>query len=61
VKSDLLLEIYRIFREQKIEMPFPQRDLHIRSVEAPFVVTSSAIHGADAKPMGGATAGGSVA
>jgi small-conductance mechanosensitive channel len=38
VKSDLLMEILRVFREQKIEMPFPQRDLHIRSVDAPFVI-----------------------
>jgi small-conductance mechanosensitive channel len=40
VKSDLMLEIFRAFREQKIEMPFPQRDLHIRSVDAPFVVAN---------------------
>ena len=38
VKSDLMLEILRVFREQKIEMPFPQRDLHIRSVDAPFTI-----------------------
>jgi small-conductance mechanosensitive channel len=42
VKSDLLIEIFRVFREQKIEMPFPQRDLHIRSVEAPFVISAPA-------------------
>lgn len=38
IKSDLLMEIFRVFREQKIEMPFPQRDLHIRSVAAPFAM-----------------------
>jgi len=38
VKSDLMLEVLRIFREQKIEMPNPQRDVHIRSVDAPFVI-----------------------
>jgi small-conductance mechanosensitive channel len=37
VKSDLLLEVLRVFREQKIELPFPQRDLHIRSMAAPFL------------------------
>jgi small-conductance mechanosensitive channel len=42
VKSDLLIEIFRVFREQKIEMPFPQRDLHIRSVEAPLVISAPA-------------------
>jgi small-conductance mechanosensitive channel len=40
VKSSLLIEIFRVFREQKIEMPFPQRDLHIRSVEAPLVISA---------------------
>jgi len=29
VQSDLLLDIDRRFRELKIEIPFPQRDLHI--------------------------------
>ena len=42
VKSDLLLEILRVFREQKIEMPFPQRDLHIRSVDAPLMIAGPA-------------------
>jgi small-conductance mechanosensitive channel len=42
VKSDLLFEILRVFREQKIEMPFPQRDLHIRSVGAPFMIPAPA-------------------
>jgi small-conductance mechanosensitive channel len=46
VKSDLMLEILRVFREQKIEMPFPQRDLHIRSVDAPFMIAGAAGIGA---------------
>ncbi|HXZ13280.1 MAG TPA: mechanosensitive ion channel domain-containing protein [Candidatus Sulfotelmatobacter sp.] len=45
VKSDLMLEILRVFREQKIEMPGPQRDLHIRSVDAPFVISGPAASG----------------
>lgn len=56
VKSDLLAEIYRVFREQKIEMPFQQRDLHIRSVDAPFVVTSAATRGAEPMAAGGSAA-----
>ena len=35
IKSDLFLEVFRVFREKNIDMPFPQRDIHIRSVEAP--------------------------
>ena len=33
VKSDLHREIDRLFREAQIEIPFPQRDLHVRSVD----------------------------
>jgi small-conductance mechanosensitive channel len=32
VKSELHQEIDRRFREAKIEIAFPQRDLHLRSV-----------------------------
>jgi small-conductance mechanosensitive channel len=39
LKSDLFLEILRVFREQKIEMPFPQQDIHVRSVDMPLVVS----------------------
>jgi small-conductance mechanosensitive channel len=31
VKSDVLLEIWERFRQQGIRVPFPQRDLHIRT------------------------------
>jgi len=33
VKSDVLLRVWDKFREHGIEIPFPQRDLHIRSSE----------------------------
>lgn len=33
IKSDLLLFIDRRFREAGVEIPFPQRDLHLRSVD----------------------------
>ena len=46
VKSDLMLEIFRVFREQKIEMPCPQRDLHVRSVDVPFVIANPPERGA---------------
>jgi small-conductance mechanosensitive channel len=42
VKSDLMVEIFRVFREQKIDMPFPQRELRIRSFDAPLVIANPA-------------------
>lgn len=39
IKSDLFFDVFRVFREQNIEMPFPQRDIHIRSVDAPVAFT----------------------
>jgi potassium-dependent mechanosensitive channel len=39
VKSDLLLYIDRRFRETGVEIPFPQRDLHLRSVDGKVVNT----------------------
>ncbi len=52
LKSNLLFEIFRIFREQKIELPFPQRDLHIRSVDAPFVVSTPMSRGTSSASAG---------
>src|SRR6202046_4450655 len=38
LKSDLCAEILRVFREKKIEMPFPQRDLRVRSIDGPLMI-----------------------
>jgi small-conductance mechanosensitive channel len=32
IASKVLVEISRLLAESKIEIPFPQRDLHIRSM-----------------------------
>ena len=34
LKSDLYFAIFAAFHELGIEIPFPQRDLHVRSVDA---------------------------
>ena len=33
LKSEILFEVFRVFRENGIEIPFPQRDLHIKQNE----------------------------
>ncbi len=35
LKSRLYFEIFRKFRENNIEIPFPQRDLHVKNTEFP--------------------------
>jgi small-conductance mechanosensitive channel len=41
VRSELNQGIDRKFRERGIEIPFPQRDLHLRSVDPPVTMTLS--------------------
>ena len=36
LKSNLYYAIFRVFSEHNIEIPFPQRDLHVRSIAAPI-------------------------
>jgi len=40
LKSDLFMEIFRVFREKKIEMPFPQQDVRVRSIDAPLLIAN---------------------
>jgi small-conductance mechanosensitive channel len=39
--SDLYFAIFDTFREQGIEIPFPQRDLHLKSVSRPILVSKT--------------------
>jgi small-conductance mechanosensitive channel len=39
LKSDLYFALFQRFAEAKIELPFPQRDLHLRSADVPLAVT----------------------
>jgi len=36
LRSDLYFRIFAVFREHSIEIPFPQRDLHLRSSSLPW-------------------------
>ena len=38
IRSDINCAIVRKFRENKVEIPFPQRDLHLRSAEQPITI-----------------------
>jgi small-conductance mechanosensitive channel len=40
LKSDLYFSIFRTFGQHGVEIPFPQRDLHIRSVDASISLAS---------------------
>lgn len=40
LKSDMFMEIFRVFREKKIEMPYPQQDVRVRSIDAPLVIAN---------------------
>ena len=55
VTHDILLEIDRSFREHGIEIPFPQRDVHVRMSELSSP-TPAQSDGAGAENNGGVTA-----
>jgi small-conductance mechanosensitive channel len=40
LRSDLYFAIFDLFKQQNIEIPFPQRDLHLRSVSVPIQLSS---------------------
>jgi small-conductance mechanosensitive channel len=40
LKSDLYFAVFRAFKESGIEVPFPQRDLHLRSASATLRIDS---------------------
>jgi potassium-dependent mechanosensitive channel len=47
IKSEILFSIFRVFKENGIEIPFPQRDLHLRSVDPEILLRNG---GGDTKP-----------
>jgi len=36
IRSEVLIAVWKAFKEHNIEIPFPQRDLHIKSSEVPL-------------------------
>lgn len=41
IKSDIRFEIIRLLKENNIEIPFPQNDIHLRSIDEDFVFNIS--------------------
>ena len=41
VRSEVLLAVWKAFREHDIQIPFPQRDLHIKSDHLPQALQES--------------------
>ena len=48
LKSEIGLAVFRALRQAGIEIPFPQRDLHVRSIESALLVESSGKDGISA-------------
>ena len=44
LKSDLYFAIFRLFQQEGIEIPFPQRDLHLRSISVPIPLSRGSLH-----------------
>jgi len=40
IKSEILFSIFRVFKDNNIEIPFPQHDLHLRSVDTEILLRS---------------------
>jgi small-conductance mechanosensitive channel len=45
LKSDLYFTLFKMFTEHGIELPFPQRDLHLRSSDIPLPYTGPEMKG----------------
>ena len=40
IRSDLYFAMFRAFREHGIEIPYPQRDIHLRSADVPVTIST---------------------
>jgi small-conductance mechanosensitive channel len=50
LKSDLYFALFKLFAENGIELPFPQRDLHLRSSDIPLSFGGNAAAAAGNRP-----------
>ena len=40
IKSAILLKVWQLFKENNIEIPYPQRDLHIKTIQGANPLTT---------------------
>ncbi len=52
ITSDIYFKVFAAFKREDIEIPFPQRDLHLRSSSVPFAVDPSGHREPSADPSG---------
>lgn len=52
VRSDILMAVWRLFRENDVQIPFPQQDLHIRDSDG-LRQLAEALKGRDTVPQSG--------
>lgn len=57
LKSDLYFAVFQTFGQHGVEIPFPQRDLHLKSVEAPIPLASVAAPSSSADSINRKSAG----
>jgi small-conductance mechanosensitive channel len=43
IRSEILFSVFRLFKENNIEIPFPQHDLHLRSVDPEILLQQSSL------------------
>ncbi len=54
VRSDVMMAVWDLFAEMGIEVPFPQRDLHIKSAPQGMQIVSESLESVQSKPREGA-------
>ena len=43
LKSDLYFSVFKLFKDEGVEIPFPQRDVHFRSMSVPIQLAQSSV------------------
>jgi small-conductance mechanosensitive channel len=44
IRSEILFSVFRVFKENNIEIPFPQHDIHLRTVDTEILLRNDSRH-----------------